>query len=356
MRVDFDRITVSVDSHIIDAIKAIDNGRLQAALVVDDQNRLKGIVTDGDIRRGLLRGLSLSSPLREVMNPHPVTVQEHEPREAAIRQIRDLGTRHLPIVDTRGRLVALELLSDADPVQPEVAVLMAGGLGTRLRPLTETIPKPLVTVGDTPILEVILRHLVQQGVRRFFISVNYKAEMIEDYFGNGSKWGVSITYLRENEKMGTAGALSLLPEKPQTPFLLMNGDIMTSINLKQMFEYHMNMRAAATVGAFAHEYEVPYGVLEMEDGHVTRIEEKPIIRRYVSGGVYVLSPSVLELIVPGEPLDVPALIGRLLSGSMQVVAFPIREYWIDIGRHDDLQRASREVTQIFPAQRCQSGG
>lgn len=355
MRVAFEKITVPADSSIMDAIKAIDDGRLQVALVIDGQGHLAGIVTDGDIRRGLLKGLGLSTPLREVMNSHPVVLREDESRDAAIRRIRELGTRHLPVVDAAGRLVALEMLADSGPVHPEVAVLMAGGLGKRLRPITETIPKPLVTVGDKPILEVILRHLLEQGVRKFHISVNYKAEMIEEYFGNGSKWGAEITYLHENAQMGTAGALSLLPEKPDAPFLLMNGDVMTSVNLKQMFDYHADMGATATVGAFAHEYQVPYGVLEMEDGHVTRIEEKPVIRRYVSGGVYMLSPSVLELVRPDEPLDMPALISRLLAGNMTVSAFPIREYWIDIGRHDDLQRASREIRQVFPSLCAQSG-
>jgi NDP-sugar pyrophosphorylase family protein len=260
-----------------------------------------------------------------------------------------LGTRHLPVLDAAGRLVALEILPDTGPAQPEVAVLMAGGLGKRLRPITETIPKPLVMVGDAPILELILRHLIGQGVRRFYISVNYKGEMIEDYFGNGKKWDAEITYLHEVEEMGTAGALSLLPEKPDVPFLLMNGDVMTSVSLRQMFNYHIDMGAATTVGAFAHEYQVPYGVLEMEDGRVTRIDEKPVIRRYVSGGVYMLSPGVLELVRPGEPLDMPVLIDRLLAGNMRVAAFPIREYWIDIGRHDDLKRASQEVHTVFPS-------
>ena len=352
MRVDFKTLVVPLGARIVDAIKVIDGGRLQAALILDDQGCLKGIVTDGDVRRGLLRGIDLNSPVTEIMNDRPVVVHDGESRGAVLRQIRQLGMRHLPIVDGAGRLVALEMVitSEAGPGVPDTAVLMAGGLGKRLLPITETIPKPLVKIGEFPILEIIIRNLVEQGLRRFYLSVNYKGEMIEEYFGNGKKWGAEISYLHERKPMGTAGALSLLPDRPETPFLTMNGDIMTSINLKQMFDYHNDMDAAATVGAFAHEYQVPYGVLEMEDGRVTSIDEKPIIRKYVSGGVYALSPRVLEFLHEEEPLDMPALIERLVAGNMRVAAFPIREYWIDIGQHGDLQRASNDVRNVFPSQ------
>jgi len=349
MRIDFHPVTVRLDAAIVDAIKVIDGGRIQAALVVDDQGTLKGIVTDGDVRRGLLRGLTLDAPLINVMNDHPITVRENEPRDIALGQLRQLGTRHLPILNTEGTLVGLEVIQMPEPGlgMPEVAVLMAGGLGKRLLPITETIPKPLVMVGEYPILEIILRNLSAQGIRRFYISVNYKAEMIEEYFGDGKKWGVEISYLRERERLGTAGALGLLPARPEKSFLAMNGDIMTTVNLRQMLDYHDDMGAAATVGAFAHEYQVPYGVLEMEAGRVTRIHEKPLIRKYVSGGVYALAPNVLEFVRAGETLDMPTLIERLVARDLRVAAFPIREYWIDIGRHGDLQRASDDMQGGF---------
>ena len=352
MRVDFKALIVPLSARIVDAIKIIDSGRLQAALIIDDQGVLRGIVTDGDVRRGLLRGINLDAPVVEVMNTSPIIVQEGLAKDIALRQLRRLGTRHLPIVNAAGKLVALEVvqLSEPDLGTPEVAVLMAGGLGKRLHPITESIPKPLVIVDDFPILEIILRNLAEQGVRRFYISVNYKAEMIEEYFGNGRKWGVDISYLRERDRLGTAGSLSLMPERPETPFLAMNGDIMTSVNLKQMFDYHSNMGATATIGAFAHEYQVPYGVLEMEDGRVTGIHEKPLICKYVSGGVYALSPQVLEFVRTDKSLDMPTLIERLVAGNLRVTAFPIREYWIDIGRHGDLQRASDDKQIVFPNQ------
>jgi dTDP-glucose pyrophosphorylase len=345
LRVDFKSLIVSETAKIGDALKVIDGGRLQAALVLDDAGRLKGIVTDGDVRRGLLRGIDLNSSIEKVMNNHPIVIGEAENREPVLRRLREMGMRHLPVVNDDRTLVALELIQFADFEfgAPDVALLMAGGLGKRLRPITEAIPKPMVQVGASPILEIIIRNLAQQGINRFYLSVNYKAEMIEDYFGDGAKWGVQIFYLREGEQMGTAGALSLLPERPKTPFLVMNGDIITSVNLKQMYDYHRDMNAAATVGAFAHEYQVPYGVLKMDDGRVVGIDEKPIIRKYVSAGIYILAPNVLEFVRGAEALDMPTLIERVVAGNLRVSAFPIREYWIDIGRHGDLQRASDDM-------------
>ena len=350
MRVDFKNLIVSDTAKIVDALKVIDGGRLQAALVLDEAGRLRGIVTDGDVRRGLLRGVDLNSSIGTIMNDHPIVISEVENRETALRRLRELGMRHLPVVNGDRKLVALELVQfgDLEFGAPEVALLMAGGLGKRLRPITETIPKPMVQVGASPILEIIIRNLAQQGISRFYVSVNYKAEMIEDYFGDGAKWGVQIFYLREGEQMGTAGALSLFPERPQTPFLVMNGDIITSVNLKQMYDYHRDMNAAATVGAFAHEYQVPYGVLKMDDSRVVGIDEKPVIRKYVSAGIYILAPGVLEFVRGAEALDMPTLIERVVAGNMRVAAFPIREYWIDIGQHGDLQRASRDVASVFP--------
>ncbi len=350
MRVCLNAVTVRLGASIVDAIKVIDAGRLQAVLILDGEGILKGIITDGDVRRGLLRGVDLNAPVSEIMNQHPVVVSENEPREAALSRLRKLGTKHLPVVDECGKLLALEVVQFAefDLGAPEVAVLMAGGVGKRLLPITESIPKPLVLVGDCPILEIIIRNLLEQGIRRFYISVNYKADMIEDYFGTGEKWGIQISYLREQKKLGTAGALGLISERPQMPFLVMNGDIVTSVNLRQLFDYHDSMGAMATVGAFAHEYQIPYGVLEMEDGRVTGIHEKPIVRKYVSGGVYALSPPVLEFVHANEQLDMPNLIERLVGGGMRVTAFPIREYWIDIGRHGDLKRACDDIRSVFP--------
>lgn len=351
MQADLSTIVIPATAKIVDALRVIDGSGLQVAVVVDADGLLKGLVTDGDVRRGLLRGLSLNVSVAEVMNAHPVTREVGAAPEVALGRIRQLGRRHLPIVDGAGKLIALEIVEAHLPPQVtySCAVLMAGGLGKRLHPITEALPKPMITVGDQPILERLVKHLRDQGIFRFYISVNYKAEMIESYFGNGRKWGVEISYLHENVRLGTAGALGLLPEAPEGSFLLMNGDIMTSINLRQMMDYHIDHAAAMTIGAFAHEHQIPFGVLQMSGDQVTAIEEKPVIRKYVSGGVYTLSPLVLDFVRPGEVVDMPVLIQRLIESSQKVSAFPIREYWIDIGRHDDLSRALQEVQAIFPS-------
>lgn len=350
MRVDLQSVTISIEAKVVDALRIIDDSGYQVAMVVDQVGTLKGIITDGDIRRGLLRGLTLEAPVSGVMNSNPVTVRLDELSESALKDVPQNGRRHLPVVDAAGRLVALETVEPHQLAYPShsCAVIMAGGLGTRLHPLTQVTPKPLLPIGNTPILEHIINHLIEQGIRRFYVSVNYKAHMIESYFGDGHKWGAEITYLHENDRLGTAGALGLLPEMPKHPFLLMNGDVMTSVNLKQMLAFHADQGASVTVGAFAHEYQVPYGVLKMEGTRVMAVQEKPVIRKFVSGGVYTLSPHVLKLVKPGVALDMPDLIQQLISSDQRVSAFPIHEYWIDIGRHDDLNRASREISDMFP--------
>ena len=350
MKVDLSTVVIPLTAKIVDALRVIDGSGLQVAVVIDANGLLKGLVTDGDVRRGLLRGLSLEACVTEVMNASPITLASDASQEAVVGRIRQAGRRHVPVVDAAGKLVALEIVEAhiSHQVAPSCALLMAGGLGQRLHPITETVPKPMIKVGDQPILERLIKHLLEQGIRRFYLSVNYKAEMIEEYFGDGHKWGAEISYLHENARLGTAGALGLLPEVPEGSFLLMNGDIMTSINLRQMMDYHLNHAAVMTIGAFAHEYQVPFGVLQMNGDQVAAIHEKPVIRKYVSGGVYTLAPAVLEFVRRGEVLDMPSLIQRLIESNQKVSAFPIREYWIDIGRHDDLHRAGRDVQAMFP--------
>lgn len=354
MQVDLSAVVIPVTATVVDALRVIDGSGLQVAVVVDANGLLKGLITDGDVRRGLLRGLSLEVPVTEVMNTNPITLGVQEPLEAVLGRIRQMGRRHLPVVDGAGKLLALEIVDAHVPHQAvhSCAVLMAGGLGQRLHPITQTVPKPMIPVGDQPILERLIKNLRDQGIRRFYVSVNYMAEVIQEYFGDGRKWDAEISYLHENARLGTAGALGLLPEPPEGSFLLMNGDIMTSLNLRQMIDYHIDHGAAATIGAFAHEYQVPFGVLQMNGDQVAAIQEKPVIRRYVSGGVYTLSPTVLDFVRRGETLDMPDLIQRLIESNQKVSAFPIREYWIDIGRHDDLDRASREVQSIFPSRKA----
>jgi dTDP-glucose pyrophosphorylase len=353
MREDISNFTVTDRGSLRDAVEAIDRGVLQIVLVVDSNGVLKGTITDGDVRRGLLRGMSLDGPLVGAMNANPIVCGPQDSLATVLRRVRQSAMRHIPVVDAVGVLIGLELVDTVQDasVKSNWAVLMAGGHGKRLRPLTENIPKPLLAVGGKPILERTLESLAEQGIRKCFISVNYRAELIEAHFGNGAKWGVNVSYLRESQELGTAGALGILPTVPADPILVLNADVMTSVNVSRMFEYHNDMKAAVTIGTFTYDHQVPYGVIQMDGDRVNGIQEKPVIRNFVSAGVYVLSPEVLGLVAINERIDMPDLIHGAIAKGVRICAFPIREYWIDIGEHDDFQRAQRDVTTIFPGNR-----
>ena len=346
---DWTSTLVGPDATIRSAIEAIDKGALRVALVVDQDRRLRGLVTDGDIRRGILRGISLEDPVTEVMNAAPKVVQGERNREQLVHLMTSRGYQQLPILDEDGRVIGIDLLDDL--IQPETrpnpVVLMAGGLGTRLRPLTEDCPKPMLRVGAKPILETIIEHFRAHGFRRFYVSVNYKADMITDHFGDGSQWGVSIEYLHEPGRLGTAGSLSLLPERPQHPVLVMNGDVLTKINVNHLLDYHHSHRAVATMGVGEYHFQVPYGVVQVDHHQIVELEEKPIHRALINAGIYVLEPHALDHIPPGTFFDMPTLFNRLIELKHETAAFPIREYWMDIGRHADFDRAQGEFHAIF---------
>jgi dTDP-glucose pyrophosphorylase len=344
------RTTLVRDSlSIREAIRAIDESALQIALIVDAEQRLVGTVTDGDVRRGLLRGTSLDARVTEIMNSEPVACPVSLGREAALTVMRGSDVKQVPLIDATGRVVGLELLGDVikRTERDNWVVLMAGGLGQRLRPLTEDCPKPMLPIGGQPILEIILKNFARQGFHRFFLSVNYKAEMVRRHFGDGKRWGVSIDYLEEREKLGTAGALGLLPELPKAPLIVMNGDLLTAVNFGSMLEFHVEQQAAATMAVREHTVEVPFGVIDLADNYLAGLIEKPRYSWFINAGVYVVEPSVLTLIDRGQPLDMPVLFERALARNDKIAAFPIREYWRDIGRLEDLERASADYPAEF---------
>ena len=291
---DWQKVSILVDQTIREALKVIDEGGIQIALVTDEEQHLQGVVTDGDIRRGILQGVDLGDPVSEVMNTSPITAHPQKDRQELLDTMQSRRIHQLPLVDADGRVVGIEVLDDL--LNPESrsnpVVLMAGGLGTRLRPLTNDCPKPLLEVGDKPILETILESFTTYGFRRFFLSVNYKSDMIEDYFGDGSDWGVEITYIHEEKRLGTAGPLSLLPERPEESVLVMNGDLLTKLNFAHLLEFHRKHNSAATMCVREYEMQVPYGVIEAADHRIKKIEEKPINRYFVNAGIYVLEPDV----------------------------------------------------------------
>jgi dTDP-glucose pyrophosphorylase len=342
---------VSPDTSIHDTIQAIDRSAMQIALVVDAGRKLLGTVTDGDIRRAILKGFSLSEAVARVMNPHPQVLPWESDAEQILRAMKKSGRHRIPLVDNDGQVRSLALLEEyiQPSERPNRVILMAGGLGTRLRPLTDTCPKPLLKVGDKPVLQTILENFRDQGFIHFYLSVNYKAEMIRDYFADGSAFGVNIHYLHENQRMGTAGALTLLPDSPRDPVIVMNGDLLTKVDFRHLLDFHREHRAAATMCVREYDFQVPYGVVNIEHHRIVGIQEKPVQRFFVNAGIYVLEPEALGLIPGRQYFDMPSLFEKLLEQGKETVVFPIREYWIDIGQMADLERANSEFPETFDA-------
>lgn len=339
---------VPVGSSIRDAMAVLDQSALQIVLVVDPLEKLVGTVTDGDIRRGLLRDLSQNASVEEVMNRNPLTAPQGLSRQELIETLRRHDLRHVPIVDRTGRVVGLEADSELyEGVEKDNwVVLMAGGLGQRLRPLTDDVPKPLLAVGDRPLLEIIIDRFIVQGFRRFFISVNYRAEMVMSHFGDGGRLGCVIRYLEELEPLGTAGAIGLLPEMPKDPFVVMNGDLLTTVDFDRLVSFHADHAGDLTLCVRRYSHQIPYGVAEIRDSQVVNIVEKPSHDCYISGGIYVLSPTVLPRLKPTRRIDMPDLMRDLIASGRRVAAFPVTEYWIDIGRIEDLERARSEAVSL----------
>jgi dTDP-glucose pyrophosphorylase len=346
---DWKELLVSPSTSIFETMKNIDQTAAQIALVVDDDFRLLGTVTDGDIRRGVLRGISLDDQVSKVMNNNPITMKKGASRQSIKRLFQEKKLRQLPILNKNNQVVDVvfsDVLFDSAAYDNWV-ILMAGGLGTRLRPLTENIPKPMLTVGTKPILQTILESFIEHGFHQFYFSVNYKREIIKEYFGDGLGWGVSIQYLDEDQRLGTAGALSLFPEKPTKPIIVMNGDILTKVNFQQLLQFHEENDSVATMCVREYQHQVPYGVVRTEGTRLCSIEEKPIERFFVNAGIYVLNPEVLELIPKNNYFDMPSLFELLIKLQKKTNVFPIREYWLDIGKTRDFEKANLEFSEVF---------
>ena len=340
---------VPISATIRGTLQTIDNASTQIVLVVGINNRLLGTVTDGDIRRGILKGYSLDEPVEKVMNSQPVVAKQNQTRESMIELMQNGHARRLPVLDEDGCVIGIENLDDL--IQPKKCdnwvVLMAGGMGQRLRPLTEDIPKPLLKVGDKPIMEIILTNLIKYGFHKFYISVNYKAEMVKEYFGDGSRWDVEIQYLHENKHLGTAGSLGLLPEKPTSYTIVMNSDLLTKINFHHLLSFHHEHKAHATMCIRKYDLKVPFGVVEVESNKITNINEKPLKEFFVNAGIYVLEPEALSYIPENTYFDMNNLFDSLISNNKETVAFPIREYWLDIGHINDYKTARWEFNKFF---------
>ena len=342
-------IKLKQNATIKEALGIIDSGAMQIALVVDDNDKLIGTLTDGDIRRGILRGLDLDSSIETIVFKEPAVAKISSTKEEILKIALSKKLHQIPIVDDNG--IVLDLKEIEELVEPKIktnrVILMVGGLGTRLRPLTQDTPKPMLKVGNKPILQTIVEKFAEYGFVNITMCVNFNASIIRDYFGDGREFGVNIDYVLEQKRMGTAGALSLLKERPSEPFFVMNGDLLTNVNFEHIFNYHMLNKATATMCVREYDYEVPYGVVEMNDNKIKQIVEKPVQKFFVSAGIYMLSPEILDLIPKNEFYDMPTLFEKLIKLSKNVVSFPIREYWLDIGRMEEYQRANEEYKEVF---------
>jgi len=340
-------ILVSPTQSIQDVLVIIDQEALKLAMVVDDQGKLLGTVTDGDIRRGLINNKSLDEAIAEVMFTSPSVATAGTPREVLVELMESKGLLSMPILDSQGMVIGLELLNDPPTKKHYLnpVFLMAGGFGTRLRPLTDNCPKPLLKVGDRPILEIVMQRFIKAGFRNFYISTHYLPEMIREYFGNGDKWGVSVTYIHESEPLGTGGALGLLPpDLPDLPVIVTNGDILTKVDFGNLLAFHNKNQALATMCVREYEYQVPFGVVESDNNRIKSLVEKPIQRFHVNAGIYVIGQEIIQAVRANECIDMPSLFEKHIQSN--VLIYPFHEYWLDIGRMDDFNRAQTDIKTL----------
>ncbi|MEY3846355.1 MAG: hypothetical protein RJA66_622 [Actinomycetota bacterium] len=340
-------LTVRPDASLLDTIAAISKGTKQIALVIDDAGVLMGTVTDGDVRRGLLRGLDMKALVTEVMNPNPTTAAVGDDAQTVMVEQLARMIHSVPVIDASGKVVGL--FTDADLVTPDEistpVVLMAGGKGVRLYPLTKDVPKPMLKIGDMPILEIILRKLKSQGFKNIYISVNYLGNIIEEHVKDGAWLGLNVTYLHESQPLGTAGALGQLNGTLNEPFIVMNSDLLTNCDFRQVIRFHKKTGAKGTLGVREYSFQIPYGVVNINGTEVESISEKPLHRSMVSAGIYALDPWALNLVPADEYCDMPTLLDKIKAEGEKVSAFPIHESWLDIGRHDDLNDARNNIEQ-----------
>jgi len=340
------RALISEESTLEDAIRCLNDSGFRIALVVKPGDFLEGTLTDGDIRRGLLRGMRLQDSVAPVVRRNPLVVPVALGLSSVLQLMKTNQLHQVPMVDESRRVIGLHLLDTliAPQSRDNPVVLMAGGRGTRLRPHTETCPKPMLPLAGKPMLEHILDRAIAEGFSRFVLAVHYLGHMVEAHFGDGSRWGIQIDYLWEEVPLGTAGALSLMPV-PDQSFIVANGDVLTDIKYGDLLDFHLRHDAEATMAVRLHEWENPFGVVHLQGFDIVGFEEKPVMRSHINAGVYALTPSALNLLVRNESCDMPTLFERLQHASARTIAYPMHEQWLDVGRDHDLHRARAGVLE-----------
>ena len=334
---------------IREAVEVIDRGACKTALVVDASGFLLGVIADPDIRRAILNNQDFSASVNDIMNRTPLTLVHNIAYDDAMKFMRTHKRDLVPILDENGKVVDVITLADSitPRLQDNEIILMAGGKGERLLPITQSKPKPMIKIGTKPLLSTLIENMAEQGFHNFTLSLNYLGRKIENYFGDGSGLGVNIKYLYEDAPLGTAGALSLLKEKPTKPFLTMNCDVLTKVNVNDVLNYHMQSKCAATMCVTQQSIEVPFGVIEHDNFQLKNIVEKPKVDYLVNAGVYVFSPNVLGLLNAGSPIDMPSFLRKIDQKLEKVAIFPIHEYWIDVGTHTSLAQAKSDYNLNF---------
>jgi len=350
---DIEKYFVRKNISIRDAIAQADVNRRGIVLVVDDKQRLLGTVTDGDVRRAILANINLDNPVSVLLEPKdgspvakPITAPANSDRTSMLNILKEHNILHLPLVDDENRVVSIVRLDEfvtPEPL-PLQALIMAGGLGSRLRPLTDDLPKPMLPVGEQPLLEITVKQLQAAGIRRVNMALHHKPEKITEYFGDGNNYGLEINYLSEEEPLGTAGALGLM-DSHQDTMLVINGDLLTQIDYRAMLKYHTDNKADFTMAVLRYDLQVPYGVIECDGPIVKGITEKPVLNFFVNAGIYLLEPSARGFIPKGKRIDMTDVIKDLMDQGRTVAAFPVREYWLDIGQASDYQQAQEDILQ-----------
>ncbi len=320
------------------AIRNLDQVAIKIVLVINEAGELQGTISDGDIRRGLLKGLNLNSPIASVIHRNALVVPPEMGRDMVMQLMVANKIQQIPVVNEQHHVVGLYLWDEitALPMRPNLMVIMAGGMGTRLRPHTESCPKPLLPVAGKPMLEHIIERAKLEGFSHFVLAVHYLGHMIEDYFGNGERLQVRIDYLREQSPLGTAGALGLLKPRPDVPFVVTNGDVITDIRYGELLDFHTRHDAMATMAVRVHEWQHPFGVVQTRGVEIIGFEEKPVARSHINAGVYVLEPATQGFLSANDHCDMPTLFERLQAHAKRTVAYPMHEPWLDVGRPDDL--------------------
>ena len=343
-----ENIVLSKEDTILKALELLDLYALRIVLVVDENNQLLGSVTDGDIRRGLLKGQDLHASVESVMHTTPYSIDEGSLTDRQIFEImREKRYLALPIIKN-GQLVNIITLDDLIRTKRKEnpVFIMAGGFGTRLRPLTDKCPKPMLPIGGKPLLETIILSLKEQGFYKFYISTHYLPEIIKNHFGNGKNFDIQIQYVHENEPLGTGGALSLLPrQEVDLPFIMINGDVLTNMNFSKLIDFHISQNAVATMCVREFQYQIPYGVVNSEKNNIQSMTEKPSYYFDINTGIYVISPELLEQ-VEAQFIGMPTILEQQIGKSQKVVSYPIHEYWLDIGQMEDYNRAQRDIINL----------